>query len=255
MKSTEKNMMDENALLRDRLKNMGSKRSRQYSGTSGHARPLKKTKFTPRAKRYNGVNSKMDYDAMKEHLQLKQEQMAKLKDELEMRECTFKPEVCMKSLQMTQKGKNLPPIEGRGVPDRYNRSLVEERKTLRDQELGDVELNTMKLPNNTGRKAKRDFYDEKVKWKQAAEEKRQQRKLENLDRESKTIVGQPKINDYSKNKIVAQDRIDTDSFLNRVPKYMAKREEKKRNLDAKYYNYSYKPALYRPGRTGELNRD
>ena len=252
MKTIEKNMMDENALLQARLKGMTKKRSRQYSGTHGHAKPLKKTKFTPRDKKYRGVNTKMDYDALKEQMFLKREQMSKLRDELEMRECTFKPEVCMKSLEMTQKGKNLPPIETRGCPDRYNRTLIDERKTLRDQELGEQELSTMKLPNNAGKKAKKEFYQEKLNWKKQAEEKRQQRKLENIEKETKSFIGQPKINDYSKNKIVPADKLDHDKFLNRVSKDLGKREEHKRQLDSKYYNYSYKPALYRPGRTGEL---
>ena len=53
-----------------------------------------------------------------------------------------------------------------GIFSKYNRTLIEERKNLRTQELAQAELGTMKLPNNVGKKAKgADFYNEKLEWR------------------------------------------------------------------------------------------
>jgi hypothetical protein len=253
MKQAENEIMNENAFLMAQLKEMKQKRGKVYSSTRGRANPLKDTKFKPRAKKYNKTNSKLDYESAKEKAQYRKEYYAQLKDELELKNCTFKPNVDLNSMTLTQK-KPMTPIDQRGVPDRYNRTLIEERKLMRTQELQEAELGTMKLPNNVGKKCRgADFYNEKVEWKKKAREKIIQKLREQEEAEIGTFVGKPVINDYSKNKIVGQDRLDKDPFLARLPKYLNNKISKIKTLDKKYYNYSHKPALYKPGRTGEIN--
>ena len=253
MKQTENEMLSENALLKAQLKEMKSIRGKNYSSTRGRANPLKGTKFKPRAKKYKVVNSKLDYESAKEKAQYKKEYYAQLREELELKNCTFKPNVDLKSMTLTQKNPTVP-IDQRGVPDRYNRTLIDEKKNLRTMELEKKDLETMKLPNNKGRKARgEDFYKEKVEWKKKAQEKANQKKKDQEDAEIGTFVGKPQINDYSKNKIVPGERLDSDPYLARLPKYLNKKLELKKTLDAKYYNFPHKPALYKPGRTGEIN--
>ena len=252
MKHTEREVISENQFLQQQLKEMENKRSKQYSSTRGRANPLKSTKFTPRAMKYKGVNSKLDYESAKEKEQYKREHFAQLREELELRECTFKPNVDINSMTMTQKNPKTP-IDQRNVPDRYQRKIIEERAALKHQEESEKEFGTMRLPNNKGRKANADFYGEKIGWKANRDKKRLDRHQENITKEKSSYVGKPKLNDYSKNKIVPADRLDNDPFLNRVAKRLEKKKELKKTLDEKYYNYSYKPALYKPGRTGEIN--
>mgnify|MGYP001803276562 CR=1 FL=1 len=253
MKQAETEVMNENAFLMAQLKEMKSKRGKVYSSTRGRANPLLDTKFKPRARKYKATNSKLDYESAKEKAQYRKEYFAQLKDELELKECTFKPNVDLNSMTLTQKNP-MTPIDQRGCPDRYNRTMIEERKNMRTQELAQAELGTMRLPNNTGKKAKgADFYNEKVEWKKKAQEKAMQRRKEQEEAERGTFIGRPEINDYSKNRIVAADRLDSDPHLARLPKYLNKTLELRKNLDKKYYNHPYKPALYKPGRTGEIN--
>ena len=252
MKQAEHEILSENQILMAQLKEMKSKRGRHYNSTKGRANPLLDTKFKPRARKYKGTNSRIDYETAKEKAQYRKEYYSQLKEELELRNCTFKPNVDLNSMTLTQKNPTVP-IDQRGVPDRYVRSLIEERKNLRTQELDTQALETMRLPNNKGKKCKKTFYDEKIEWVKKAKEKALQKKREQEEAERNTFIGKPHINDYSKNRIVNADKLDSDPHLARLPKYLNKTLELKKKLDKKYYNYSYKPALYKPGRTGEIS--
>ena len=252
MKQRENEILSENQILMAQLKEMKNKRGRCYNSTKGRANPLLDTKFKPRARKYKGTNSRIDYETAKEKAQYRKEYYSQLKEELELKNCTFKPNVDLNSMTLTQKNPTVP-IDQRGVPDRYMRTLIEEKQNLRTQELSNKALETMKLPNYKGKKAKKTFYDEKMEWIKKKKEKALQKKREQEEAERNTFVGKPKINDYSKNKIVGADRLDSDPHLARLPKYLNKTLELKKKLDKKYYNYSHKPALYKPGRTGEIN--
>jgi hypothetical protein len=252
MKQTEQEVTSENAILMAQLKEMKSKRGKNYSSTKGRVNPLLKARFKPRAQKWKKTNSRLDYETAKEKAQYRKEYYSQLKEELELKNCTFKPNVDLKSMTLTQKNP-MVPIDQRGVPDKYMRSLIEEKMKMRTMELQENELQTMKLPNNKGKKIKKDFYNEKVEWKKKAKERALQKRKEKEEAEKNTFIGKPKILDYSKNKIVSADKLDGDEFLARVPKYLNKTLELRKKLDSKYYNYSYKPALYKPGRTGEIN--
>ena len=252
MKQNEQEFLSENKILMAQLKEMKSRRGKNYSGTKGRANALVSTKFKPRHKKWKATNSRLDYEAAKEKAQYKKEYYGQLKDELELKNCTFKPNVDLKSMTLTQKNPKVP-IDQRGVPDRYMRSLIDERKNMRTMELEQVQLGTMKLPDNKGKKFNKDFYNQKVEWRKKAQEKADQRKKDQVQAEVDTFVGKPKILDYSKNRIVAQDRLDNDPHLARVPKYLNKTLNLRKTLDQKYYNFPHKPALYKPGRTGEIN--
>ena len=252
MKQSEQEFLSENQILMAQLKEMKSRRGKNYSGTKGRAKPMVRTKFNPRHKKWKGTNSRLDYEAAKEKAQYKKEYYGQLREELELKNCTFKPNVDLKSMTLTQKNPKTP-IDQRGVPDRYMRSLIDEKKKMRTQELQQHELGTMRLPDNAGKKFNEDFYNQKLEWRKNALSKAEQRKKDQIEAEKKTFVGKPKILDYSNNRIVAQDRLDNDPHLSRVPKYLNKTLELKKTLDKKYYNYPHKPALYKPSRTGEIN--
>lgn len=252
MKNAEREIVNENAILMKQLQELKAKRNKHYSKTKGRANALQSTKFTPRAKVYNTVNSRLDYETAKDKMQYKKEHYAQLREELELRGCTFKPNVDINSMTLTQKNP-LPPIEQRNVPDRYRREVLDEKANMRTQELNDMDFATLVLPNNSGKKLHKDFYKNKLEWVKHRDEKREHRRLDNTKAEEGTFIGQPQINDYSNNKIVAADKLDTEVFLARVPKYLKRNLEIKKALENKMYDYTYQPALYRPGRTGEIN--
>ena len=199
MKQVEQEVLSENQILMAQLKEMKSRRGKNYSSTKGRANPLLRTKFNPRARKWKATNSRLDYETAKEKAQYRKEYYSQLKEELELKNCTFKPNVDLKSMTLTQKNP-MVPIDQRGVPDRYMRSLIDERKNMRTMELEKHELSTMKLPDNKGRKAKKDFYNEKLEWRKKAQEKALQRKKEEEEKEIQSFIGKPKILDYSKNK-------------------------------------------------------
>ena len=251
MKNFDREISSENKDLLNHLKEMEDKRNKQYSSTRGRANPLMSTKFCPRSKNWKAVNSRLDYETAKEKEMYKREHYSQLKEELEMRECTFKPNVDLKSMTLTQKNPRTP-IEQREVPEKYKRSAVEERVTLRQKELAEQELGTMKLPDNSGKKPTREFYDKKVEWKKVHEEKMEKQRLEQLKKEQESFIGKPKLFEGKTSKIVAE-KLANEGFLNRVQKDLEHKKELRSKLEQKYHDYSFKPALYKPRRTGEVN--
>ena len=213
---------------------------------------LVRTAPLPKNKNYKNVEPRLLTETQKEEIINKRGILEEKKIQKELEGCTFKPQLNQNSLAMTRNNPK-PPIVERGVPERYQRTLVEElEKNLKTQRL-EQEAQTLKLPDNTGKAPNKEFYDEKVAWKKEALKKVDQKRKEQDDAVVSTFVGKPELNDYSKNKIVPADKLDSDEFLKRVEKTIEKKKQKIEGLTNKFYDFPYKPALYKPRRAGETN--
>ena len=218
---------------------------KRWTNVKGNFPPIIRKKFLPDSKLHRDINTKINYEAQKEHETLKREHLSRMKDEIEFQECTFNPDFNMTSITSASQMDRVP-VQGRGCPDRYNRAHIENQQTIRLQTLADEELATLKIPTSEGKVPNPQFYEEKVKWKKEVDEKRKVKAEENFQKMCATFVGKPQVLDYLKNKIVNPDSLDNGPFLDRVGKDIKKRKEKIKTLEGKYYDFPYKPTLHKP---------
>ena len=218
---------------------------KRWTSVKGKFPPIIRKKFLPDSKLHRDINTKINYEGQKEHETLKREHLSRMKDELDFQDCTFNPEFNMTSLRTASQSERIP-VESRGCPDRYNSEYLNTQKTMRMKTLEDEELATLKIPDSSGRTPNPEFYNDKVKWKKDIEERCKNKADELFEKECATFIGKPEVLDYSKNKVVNPESLDNGPFLERVGKDIDKRKERIKTLDGKYYNYPYKPTLYKP---------
>ena len=221
-------------------------------GISRNIDALMKTVNLPKSRNYRGVQPRLLYQTSKDELLNKRLEKEEIKNQREVEKCTFQPKLNSNSLVMARNNPK-PPISQRGVPDRYKRALVEELKRTTDIQRGEQETATMKLPNTGGKRPDPAFYEGKVAWRKAADEKVENSRQGQIDKEMGTFIGKPTLNDYSNHRIVPADKLDSDEFLVRVDKTLQKKKEKVARIADQMYGFPFKPALYKPRRTGELN--
>ena len=213
---------------------------------------LMKTTPLPKSRNYKKVQPRLLYQTSKDDLLGKKMEIEEIKAQRELEGCTFQPKLNNNSLAMARNNPK-PPIGMRDVPDRYKRALIEELHTnLMTQRL-DNETATLQIPDTTGKTPDGEFYENKVAWRKNADEKVDQAREVKLQQEIGTFIGKPTLNDYSNNRIVPAEKLDNDEFLVRVDKTIKKKKEKIKKLTRQMYDFPYKPALYKPRRTGEMN--
>ena len=233
------------------LKETNDAQVRSY-GIRRNIDALMKTTPLPKSKNYKKVQPKLLFQTTKEDLIGKKMKVEEVKVQRELEGCTFQPNLNNNSLAMARNNPK-PPIGMRDIPDRYKRAIIDELKKNLDTQRLDNEAATMKLPDNKGKKPDTDFYGNKVAWRKAADEKISTARQAKEEEEVKTFIGKPTLNDYTKNKIVPADKLDNDEFLARVDKTIKRKKENLDKLTEQMYDFPFKPALYKPRRTGEIN--
>lgn len=221
-------------------------------GISRNIDILMKTAPLPKSKNYRKVQPRLLNKTSKEDLLSRKLEYNEIKNQREVEGCTFQPKLNNNSLAMARNNPK-PPIGMRGVPDRYKRSLVEEKKRNLNTQRLEQEASTMKIPDTTGKSPDDEFYGQKVAWRTAADEKIESARKAKEDEEIGTFIGKPTLNDYTNNKIVSADKLDNDEFLVRVDKTIQRKKENLERLTDEVYNFPFQPALYKPRRGGEIN--
>ena len=213
---------------------------------------LMRTAPLPKSRNYKKVQPRLLYETSKDDLLNKKMEIEEIRMQRELEGCTFQPKLNNNSLAMARNNPK-PPIEHRGIPDRYKRALIEELQTnLMTQRL-EEETATLKIPDTTGKKPNGEFYENKVSWRKNADDKLKEARDVKDKEELGTFIGKPTLNDYSNNRIVPAEKLDNDEFLVRVDKRIKERKDHIKQLTNKFYNFPYKPALYKPRRGGEMN--
>lgn len=235
----------------DNLKKTSEAQIRSYS-RKRNLDSLIKTTNLPKSKNYRKVEPRLLFQTAKEDLINKKSMKEEVKAQRELEGCTFQPALNTKSLAMARNNPK-PPIGLREVPERYRRAIVEELYSKIMNKRLDAESATMVLPKSVGKKPNNEFYSQKVAWRKAANEKIETHRRKKSEDETNTFIGKPKIIDYSNHKIVPKEKLDNDQFLDRVQKTLKKKEDKVKSLSDQMYCFPFKPALYKPRRTGEIN--
>ena len=223
---------------------------KSWTKVKGTFNPTIRKPYLPKTRKLRFEKSKIDYERQLQHEFMKRDAQNKKKQELEMRNCTFNPEFNAKSIKNAS-GPSRVQIQKRDVPDRYKREVIEAKQSQKLQEEAELELQTLRIPDNSGKKYSETFYQEKFDWKQKVVAKLENMKEEEIKALGSTLKGQPDLAMTKGSKIVNPEAIDNSPFLERVPKYIEKRNEKLARTEGKMYAFSYKPTLHRPERKGE----
>ena len=250
MKTDLKNSGKEHQYLLDRLKRLEKHQKRIAPRAKVRTDPWQKSLFDRKAKNLKSVTHRIDYEPHREKEFEKTTNLLQRQADIELDPCTFNPDLNPKSLTMAQAKDHI--IE-RDVPERYKRSVVEEKQRMLNMQREEDELAEMRIPEYQGRKPAENFYVEKFEWKNKIKERSEGHARENYDKE---VIGMQDRPILSKNTIeLANRRYNGDEFLQRVPKVIENKEILKKKLEHKHYNYTYKPTLYKPYKKGQATEE
>jgi hypothetical protein len=243
MKTELKNSNKEHQYLEDRLKRLQKHQKKIAPRAKVRTAPWQKNIFDRKSKNVKSVTHRIDYEPHREKEFEKTSNLLQRQADIELDPCTFNPDLNQQSLAIAQ-GKD--HIMERDVPDRYKRSVIEEKKRMLEQQREDDEVAQLKIPNYSGRKPDEEFFKKNVDWKKKIVERSEGVYRENYDKEVYGIQDRPKLN---KNTLeMAKRRYNGEDFLSRVPKNIENKKVLHKKLETKYYNFSYKPKLHKPER-------
>lgn len=180
---------------------------------------------------YANVKSKLDPSNIT--LQIKtQEEINKLKKkELEMKECSFKPQINSKSSEIVQSNVYIPIYE-RPVPER--KVVAESSKELEKSEV----MLEAEAPRPK-RKADPEFYKRQLEWEKRREEKANNERMQKQLSEHSEIYSAPKINKETSERIIGE-QVD---FMERLKVQEERMKNKRQLLESKYNDCTFKPKI------------
>ena len=241
MKTDLKNSSKEHQYLLDRLKRLEKHQKKIHPRAKVRVNPWQKNLFDRKSKNVKSVTHRIDYEPHREKQFEKTSNLIQRQADIELDPCTFNPHLNQRSLKMAEAKDH---IMERDVPDRYKRSLIEEKKRIVDLERLEDEEAQMRLPDYSGRVPDEGFFNKTVQWKQNATERSQQVKQKNYEGETVGMKHKPSI--CKKSEELASQRNNGQKFLERVPKVIEDKKLLRQKLDTKYYNFPHKPQLHRP---------
>ena len=249
MKTDLKNSGKEHQYLLDRLKRLKKHQKKIAPRAKVRTQPWNKNVFDRKTKDVKSVTHKIDYEPHREKEFEKTSNLLQKQADIELDPCTFNPNLNQKSLAMAQ---SKDYIVERQVPDKYKRSVIEEKQRILQQQREAEEEASLKIPDYTGRTPDKEFFKKTVEWKLKKKQRSEEQWQKNYEGET---VGMQKKPTLSKNSLqMAERRYNGEDFLSRVPKTIEEKKILKKKLDSKYYNYSYKPKLHKPERKTRNNK-
>jgi hypothetical protein len=241
MKTELKNSGKEHQYLLDRLKRLEKHQKKIAPRAKVRTAPWQKNLFDRKAKNMKSVTHRIDYEPHREKEFEKTSTLLQRQADIELDPCTFNPNLNQKSLHMAQ-GKDY--IIERDVPERYKRSVVEEKQRVLEEQRAEEEYAQLRIPDYSGRKPNDTFFNEKVSWKNDIAKRSEGKWRENYDKEVIGMQDRPTLTKNSRE--MANRRYNGEDFLTRVPKVIEDKKVLHKKLDTKYYNFSHKPTLYKP---------
>ena len=249
MKTDLKNSGKEHQYLLDRLKRLEKHQKKIAPRAKVRTQPWNKNVFDRKTKDVKSVTHRIDYEPHREKEFEKTSNLLQKQADIELDPCTFNPNLNQKSLAMAQ---SKDYIVDRGVPDRYKRSLIEEKQKVLQQQREEDEAASLKIPDYTGRTPDEKFFEKTVEWKNKQKQRSEEQWQKNYEGVTVGMTNKPTL---SKNSLeMANKRYNGEDFLSRVPKSIEDKKVLQKKLDNKYYNFSYKPKLHKPERKTRNNK-
>lgn len=222
--------LSENRDLEQRLQRMAHQKEQALKLTGkALTKPVTPKDFLIRDKSYDNVQSNLDYEHTKESTKIKREQIVKLKEEMELKECSFKPVINVNSVNILHNGHYVP------ITERKQRERTADVSKVEDE----AHNRSVSLNDRTKKKLDKDFYEKQLQWQKNKVDKAQKKMIDMTIQKNTEPNGLPKVNKKANEKIVNEKGI----FMERLNDYKEKSDNKKKDLDAKYYDYSFKPKI------------
>ena len=241
MKTELRNSKKEHNFLQDKLKLLQRHQKKMRPRAKVRISPWKKNLFERKSKDIKSVTHRIDYEPHRDKQFEKTTNLLQKQADIELDACTFNPQLNQKSLKMASKKDH---IMGREVPNKYRRSVIDEKKRILELERQEEEVAQLRIPDYSGRQPDEKFFEKTVQWKKNAIEKSSKVKDKNYAGETVGMKNVPSINQNSSK--MAERIFDGKAFLERVPKNLEDKKLLKQKLELKYYNYPYKPKILHP---------
>lgn len=228
-KSTVRSIEDENKALASKLQKLQQQKSQVIkSTTKPKLQPFSRKAFIPSMTEYTNI-SPNDFNTVLQQHNQKLDELKKQKDEAELAQCTFKPQI-NKSTAKYIDMQNYIPVHER----------VYESQSMMDMTRPDeyIDEEDIERKERTSRKIDPNFYEKQIEWKKQQMEKLTRKKLNEELNSTKELTGMPKIN--KKGFEIEGSRED---FVERMEHHKQKTEFKKKQLEERIYNYSFKPRV------------
>ena len=232
MSQTIKSIEDENRLLQEKLSKLTAQEKILQKEKKPKLKPFSYKDLHKSTTSLNDVQSQLDFSLIMDKKKRKVEELKLQKEQLELKNCTFKPELNTKS-QIFIKSQNYIPVHQRKLPEKKEtapRKLKEEEEFDRIQ--ADIQKNKIK------RKLDPEFFAKQLEWDKQKNTKADKERLNKA------------LNEYSVQLLIKlskkkDNEADEKSgeFLKRVENYMEKSKIKKKELDEKYNGHSFKPNI------------
>lgn len=229
------------ALEADQQRNLVANRKVNYG-------LVKRSDFVDRNPRLVDVPSRVSYDSIKDTIKVKKETRERLKEEKEMNECTFRPQLNKNTEALLS---SYVSVMERPMPRKEIQTTGSSRMEL---EGSLSERQEAELLNPTERKSPNlNFYQQKMEWKSAVEEAKLRERLQKEEQDQQKPVGKPVVNQQKNKELVKRDG----DFLARVQNDMQRSKEVRSRLDEKVYGTTctFTPRIKtRPGVTSKIHK-
>lgn len=232
-----RSMEEENLALQKRLERLN-----MAEGLIKKKKKKKNVKITtirslqPHTKNeFDDVSSKINPDLIDYKKKQKEIKQRKEKKAMEMKNCTFKPNVNENSKKYVNSG-HYVPIHKRKLPEK------KETRPKVDKEVEEFERIQAELKKNKpkGKVNINEFYKKQVDWDKQKKNKQNRKRLDKALKEH-TAKRTPNVNKKKNDALVA----NKGTFLKRVGNNMEKSKKTREKLEQKYNTNSFKPKINR----------
>ncbi len=219
--------------LEQRLKNLKKIQNKMVKRSKKpFSSPLKKQKFRRQVRDFEYVSSQINYDLIKEKQIKDSKRYEKVKEQLEMAECTFSPQLNMNSVNIV--GENHIAPHQKELPRKEN-----SHKEMMSEDEMDEEEGMEVMPKNK-RKFDPSFYKKQIQWKKRNIDRQNKERMKKTLKEISKLKGIP-ITNKKKNLEMVKDGSD---FLTRMENHQKNSNRLKQKLDKKYWSKTFRPAIH-----------
>lgn len=223
-----KELIDANAVLKQKLDAM-TRQKHELSGAVKGVKPQLPGPPRPPTKKYANVKSKIDPNSITAQIKTQEEFKKLRREEQELKECSFRPEINSKSATIVQSNVYIP-IHERPVPDR---TPAQSSRELVESEVPEPE------PPRVKRKADPEFYKKQLEWQKKLEEKQQNERLQKQLSEHSEMYNAPRVNKES-NERMGGETVD---FMERLRIQEERARQRRMELEEKYNECTFKPKI------------
>lgn len=223
-----KELIDANAALKQKLDAM-SKQKQQLNSVVRASKPVLPGQAKAVTRQYANVRSKIDPDNITVQLKTQEELKKLRREEFELKDCSFRPNINVKSAEIVQSNVYIPIYE-RPAPER---KPAESTRDLVESEVFEPEIPKVR------KKADPEFYKRQLEWQRKMEEKQQNERLQKQLSEHSELYQAPRTNKET-NERLGGEPVD---FMERLRIQEERAKQRRLVLESKYNDCTFRPKI------------